>query len=46
VQTVLTGCRSVDELNENVDAFQAPIPPTVWEDLKADGLLAAEAPVP
>ena len=46
VQTVLTGCRSVDELNENVEAFQAPIPPAVWEDLKAEGLLAAVTPVP
>jgi D-threo-aldose 1-dehydrogenase len=46
VQTVLTGCRSVEELNENVEAFEAPIPPAVWEDLKAEGLLTAEAPVP
>ena len=46
VQTVLTGCRSVDEVNENVEAFQAPIPPAVWQDLKSEGLLAAEAPVP
>ena len=46
VQTVLTGCRSVDELNENVEAFQAPIPPAVWDELKADGLLVANAPVP
>jgi D-threo-aldose 1-dehydrogenase len=46
VQSVLTGCRSVDEVNENVEAFQAPIPPGVWQDLKAEGLLAAEAPVP
>jgi len=46
VQTVLTGCRSVNEVNENVDAFQAPIPPAVWEDLKAEGLLAAVTPVP
>src|SRR5439155_1540507 len=46
VQTVLTGCRSVDELNENVEAFQAPIPPAAWDELKADGLLVADAPVP
>ena len=46
VQTVLTGCRTADEINENVAAFQSPIPPGVWEDLKAEGLLAAEAPVP
>jgi D-threo-aldose 1-dehydrogenase len=46
VQTVLTGCRSVDEVNENVAAFQAPIPRAVWQDLRAEGLLPAEAPVP
>jgi len=45
VQTVLTGCRSVDEVNENVEAFRSPIPPAVWHDLKAAGLLAADAPV-
>jgi D-threo-aldose 1-dehydrogenase len=46
VQTVLTGCRSVDEVNENVEAFEAPIPAALWQDLKAEGLLAAEAPLP
>jgi len=46
VQTVLTGCRSVEEINENVAAFRTPIPPGVWEDLRAEGLLAAAAPVP
>jgi D-threo-aldose 1-dehydrogenase len=46
VQTVLTGCRSVEEISENVEAFMAPIPSAVWQDLKAEGLLAAEAPVP
>ena len=46
VQTVLTGCRAVDELNENVDAFRTPIPDEVWQDLKAEGLLSAEVPVP
>ncbi|MDQ2942713.1 MAG: aldo/keto reductase [Candidatus Dormibacteraeota bacterium] len=46
VQAVLTGCRSVDELEENVEAFQTPIPGSLWEDLMAKGLLSAEAPVP
>ena len=46
IPTVLTGCRSADELNENVEAFRSPIPTGVWEDLKAEGLLVAEAPVP
>ena len=46
VQTVLTGCRAVEELNENVEAFQAPIPDDVWRELKSEGLLVPEAPVP
>ena len=46
VQTVLTGCRSVEELTENVEAFQASIPSVVWDDLKAEGLLAGIVPVP
>ena len=46
VQTVLTGCRAVEELNENVEAFQAPIPDEVWRELKSEGLLVPEAPVP
>jgi D-threo-aldose 1-dehydrogenase len=46
VQTVLTGCRSAEELTENVAAFQTHIPPAVWDDLKAEGLLVDEAPVP
>jgi len=46
VHTVLTGCRAVEELNENVEAFQAPIPDEVWRELKSEGLLVAEAPVP
>jgi D-threo-aldose 1-dehydrogenase len=46
IPTVLTGCRAVTEVNENVESFRTPIPAVVWEDLKAEGLLAAVAPVP
>jgi D-threo-aldose 1-dehydrogenase len=46
ISTVLTGCRAVAEVNENVESFRTPIPAVVWEDLKAEGLLAAVAPVP
>jgi len=46
IPTVLTGCRSVAEVNENVGSFRTSIPAVVWEDLKAEGLLAAVAPVP
>ncbi|HET7467244.1 MAG TPA: aldo/keto reductase [Candidatus Dormibacteraeota bacterium] len=33
VATVLTGCRSVRELEENVRMFQAPVPDELWEEL-------------
>ena len=46
VATVLTGVRSVAELEENVRMFQHPVPAALWEDLKAEGLLPAEAPTP
>ena len=46
VSTVLTGVRSVAELEENVRMFQHPIPTALWADLKAEGLLPAEAPAP
>jgi len=46
IRTVLTGCRAVEEVKENVESFRTPIPAVVWEDLKAEGLLAAVVPVP
>jgi D-threo-aldose 1-dehydrogenase len=33
VATVLTGCRSVTEVEENVSAFQSPIPDALWDEL-------------
>ena len=35
VATVLTGCRSVAEVEENVRAFQADIPDELWPLLDA-----------
>ena len=35
VASVLTGCRSVAELEENVRLFNAPIPGQLWKDLDA-----------
>ena len=46
VATVLTGVRSVTELEENVRMFQHPVPPALWADLKAEGLLPDAAPTP
>ncbi|MEY2424207.1 MAG: D-threo-aldose 1-dehydrogenase [Acidimicrobiaceae bacterium] len=39
VSSVLTGVRSVDELRTNLANFERPIPPELWADLRAEGLL-------
>jgi D-threo-aldose 1-dehydrogenase len=46
VNSVLIGCRSAAEVEENVRMFETPIPSQLWEELKAEHLLPAEAPVP
>lgn len=46
VATVLTGVRSAEEFRENERLFRHSIPDALWEELKAEGLLAQEAPVP
>lgn len=35
IPAVLTGCRSVAELEENLRMFEAPIPDDLWEELEA-----------
>jgi len=46
VATVLTGVASTAELETNVRMFRTQIPPALWQELRAEGLLAEEAPVP
>jgi D-threo-aldose 1-dehydrogenase len=46
VPTVLIGSRSAAQVEENVHGFEAPIPTQLWEELKAEGLLAREVPTP
>jgi D-threo-aldose 1-dehydrogenase len=46
VAAVLTGVRSRAELDENVRLFDLPIPRELWRELKAEGLLADDAPTP
>jgi D-threo-aldose 1-dehydrogenase len=41
-----TGARTVAELEQNVAMIQHPIPADLWAELKAEGLLPAEAPTP
>lgn len=46
VVALLSGARSVAEVEENVAAFQQPIPAAFWSALREQGLLHAAAPVP
>jgi D-threo-aldose 1-dehydrogenase len=46
VASVLVGCRSAVEVDDNADGFSRPIPPAVFEELKTEGFLPADAPVP
>ncbi len=44
--TVLTGVRSVAELEENDSVFRFPVPGALWADLRREGLLPEGVPVP
>lgn len=46
VTSVLTGVRSLSELDANAEAFATPIPPGLWGELAAGGLIPAGAPTP
>ncbi|MDQ6917881.1 MAG: aldo/keto reductase [Candidatus Dormibacteraeota bacterium] len=46
VPTVLIGSRSAAQVEENVRGFATPIPPQLWEELKAEGLLPRVVPTP
>ena len=44
VASTLTGARSVAELDETVALSRVEIPPALWDDLRAQGLLDPSAP--
>jgi D-threo-aldose 1-dehydrogenase len=44
IRTVLIGPRTVAELDANLAALDIPIPPALWTDLAAAGLIAADSP--
>ena len=46
VAAVLTGARRAAEVSENCALFDLPIPPDLWLELRAEGLLDEQAPVP
>ena len=46
VAAVIPGAASVDELEENARLIGQPLPAALWAELKAEGLLPAEAATP
>jgi D-threo-aldose 1-dehydrogenase len=46
VVNVLVGCRTPEEVEDNVAMFGAPVPAALWEDLRSSGLLREDAPLP
>jgi len=46
VAAIIPGARNPDEIAANKAIFEAPIPADFWADLKAEGLLRKDAPIP
>jgi D-threo-aldose 1-dehydrogenase len=46
VVSVIPGAASVAEVDSNVSLLEAATPPALWRELKAQGLVHADAPVP
>jgi D-threo-aldose 1-dehydrogenase len=46
VGCVVVGCRSVAQLDESREMFELEIPPVLWQDLRAEGLLQKGVPTP
>jgi D-threo-aldose 1-dehydrogenase len=46
VAGLIAGVRRVEHLVEYPEFMRQPIPPALWDDLRAEGLIAADAPVP
>src|SRR6266545_1260238 len=44
VTTVVIGARSPEQLDDNVEMFEHPIPEALWADLKSKGLLPEHVP--
>ncbi|MFT6168032.1 MAG: D-threo-aldose 1-dehydrogenase [Celeribacter sp.] len=46
VKTVIPGAATPDEVRQNVNIFEAHVPDALWSDLKSQGLIRQDAPVP
>jgi D-threo-aldose 1-dehydrogenase len=46
VRSLIAGVRRIDHLDEYPELMRRPIPDDLWTDLRAEGLIPADAPVP
>ena len=46
VAAVIPGARNAAQVQRNVEVFGVSIPAAMWDELKHEGLLRADAPVP
>ncbi|WP_118083048.1 aldo/keto reductase [Streptomyces sp. CC0208] len=46
VASVLTGARTPEEVRDTVEQLRRPIPDALWDELRAEGLLNPDTPVP
>lgn len=46
VTAVIPGARAATEVRDNLALLRHPIPPSLWRDLRAEGLLRTDAPTP
>lgn len=46
VANVVLGASTPEQVDANADRAAAPVPPALWADLVAEGLLRADAPLP
>ena len=45
IASVVFGTRNIDRLNQNLSYYYCDIPDALWQDFKAAGLIAADAPI-
>ena len=46
VAAIIPGAKHAGKVHENARLMAAPTPPAVWDDLKREGLVPSDAPVP
>lgn len=46
VVSIIPGAAKPDEVRQNITSIQEPIPSSLWQDLKTEGLIDAAAPIP